>query len=325
MAKAPRVMFIGDLHLRFSNPEMRIDSYADEMKDLLVQSFRMAEDEGCEAVVFLGDIFHEHEVHSQIRNQTIDLLRTNPENGKPWKFSLHAIMGNHDLKYHNPEMLDQTALGTLSRVGLNIADSIPEHDIFCGHYQRKIEHVDFSHRKERIYALHAYVLPQHLASLGHGEYACIDDYPVHENCELVITGHYHDGYGIIERDDGVTFVNPGALSRAEATKSNMERSIQVAIVHLTKKLKVRLEKLDHKSADQMFDLDRIANRSEKIGAKKELAGKLMEMRREHRNISSENSIDVFRAFADEMHISPEAREKAVEQLQGVMLEKQKDR
>jgi exonuclease SbcD len=42
-------------------------------------------------------------------------------------------------------------------------------------------------------------------------------------CQLVTVGHYHGEQGIVAREDGVTFIAPGAVTRRKKTKENVGR------------------------------------------------------------------------------------------------------
>lgn len=305
-----KVLFIGDTHLRFINPARRIDNYFEEIKSLILQSFNIAKDRNCEAVVFLGDLFDKHDPHMQVINDIIDLFKIDNSTGSSWPFRIYAVIGNHDLKYHNTEMLDQTGLGVLSRTCIRIVNFIKKYSIFCGHYTRKIEFADFSNIEAKILALHAYILPQYLADFDRNSFMSINEFKVNPMTKIVITGHYHDGYGIIKRGDGVVFVNSGALTRCSATESNITRDIKVTLID-TESLEIEEIVLDFIPGEQIFDLIRIEEDQQKIVEKKELAMKLDQMRQEYREISKEDPIDAFKEFAKGIEISDDALELVI--------------
>ncbi len=53
---------------------------------------------------------------------------------------------------------------------------------------------------------------------------------VETTAQVIISGHEHIGFGIKRRDDGVLFINPGALCRLSAHHAEIERSVQVALL-----------------------------------------------------------------------------------------------
>jgi exonuclease SbcD len=57
---------------------------------------------------------------------------------------------------------------------------------------------------------------------------------VKTTARVTICGHEHLGFGIIKRDDGKWFINPGALCRESASEAEMQRQVQVAILEIKK-------------------------------------------------------------------------------------------
>lgn len=320
-----RILFIGDLHYHGENPPMRIDNCREEMQDLILQSLHMAEDKKCEAAVFLGDLFNHYEPGGSIRNEMIDLLSLNPDTGLPWYTKRYAVVGNHDLPGNNIQGLYRSAMGTLSRVGVQVQESIDDLSIFCGHYSYDIHQKDFSGRHEQIYALHAYILPDDLTLFQEDYYVPISRFKVGPACRLVITGHYHDGYGIVKRDDGVIFCCPGALSRREASKSNMTRDIQVALVTISDTdIDVSLEPLVFSPGDKIFDMQKVArHKAESHVDRSELARKLDEMRKLNVSEITANPRKDFEDFAATMGLSRKGVSKVLEVLEEVKSEKKK--
>jgi len=53
---------------------------------------------------------------------------------------------------------------------------------------------------------------------------------VETTAQIIISGHEHIGFGIKRRDDGVMFINPGALCRLSAHHAEIERQVQVALL-----------------------------------------------------------------------------------------------
>jgi len=57
---------------------------------------------------------------------------------------------------------------------------------------------------------------------------------VQTEARVTICGHNHLGFGIIKRDDGKWFINPGALCRESAHEAEMQRQVQVAILEIAR-------------------------------------------------------------------------------------------
>lgn len=319
-----RILFVGDIHYRGENPRMRLDDYRQEMKDLIAQCFRLADHRGCDAIVFLGDLFDVSEPTGGVRNEFIDIMSKDPESDSLWNTPKYAIVGNHDLPGNNIKGLYRSALGTLEKIGVRIEETIPELSIFCGHYSHDIHQKNFEDREEEIIALHAYVLPNDLAIMGEDYYVSINNFKVSPNCKVVITGHYHDGYGIIERDDGVLFVCPGSLCRLKASKSDLERDIQVAFVEIDNKVTVSLEKLDYVDAHDIFDMSAIEKyRESRMIDKSELSNKLKEMRQLNSIVASDDPKKDFTDFASTVGLSSDALSSVMNILDEISIERKR--
>lgn len=301
-----RLMFIGDLHFRCQNPELRIDDYKQDIMNCTLESFQIAEKMNCDKVILLGDIFDSAEPVGIIRNEVIDMFQGKSD-GTDWPFEIYAVIGNHDIIGHNLTTLKRTALGTLSRCGVKIVDEIREDGvgIFFGHFQDGIEQKDFSANDHDIYAMHSNILPETFVG---DEYVLIKDFKAHEKTRLVISGHYHPGYPTKVREDGVVFANPGAIARKAAIKSNIERELQVAVVDITPETcKMKMVKLKTaKPGSEIFNIEEAMEHSQKRKDKKDLVNKLDEIRKNNPIELSESPLTDFKKYAKKNNISDEA-------------------
>jgi exonuclease SbcD len=316
-------MFIGDLHWRGDNPPFRLAnySYRDDIKNCTLESLYLAEKEQCECVVLLGDIFDTNEPSGSIRNEVIDIFNYK-QNGEKWPFEIYAIIGNHDIVGHSKDTLYRTALGTLSKTSVKIVDQIDEYSIYCGHYNHKIEHQDHSSSNCRIYALHANILPQQLFD---ADCALISEFVVGKECQLVVSGHYHPGYEMIRRQDGVLFCNPGSISRDSATISNIERDIQVVIATINEKdINVKYHKLRNiKPGNEIFDLDAIFENKELKKDRKFLSIKLDEIRNTYRTQGAINPMDEFISFCNKNKVGDDVIQLVLNEYDSVVLEQKR--
>lgn len=84
---------LGDLHIRSSNPESRIDDYKEAMFEKL--KFVLEAAESYKATVLLpGDVFDNPVQSNKILTETISLLQE-------FDLNIHVIFGQHDLWYRN--------------------------------------------------------------------------------------------------------------------------------------------------------------------------------------------------------------------------------
>jgi exonuclease SbcD len=71
---------------------------------------------------------------------------------------------------------------------------------------------------------------------------------VRSDADLILTGHDHLGYGVVTRNDGKVFCNPGSITRISASISEIERPIQIAKITFNDNKKFEIELLRLESA-----------------------------------------------------------------------------
>ncbi len=160
---------------------------------------------------------------------------------------LYGIAGNHDIFGGNLQTLARTVLGFTARMGffrlLEPAERVrleaggiraclmgrPYHlDI-----DRRPRHLDYCVEKDTesdltIHLVHGMLLDKQQFP---GDYTLIDDLEK-TGADLVLSGHYHLGYGVLPRGDR-HYVNPGALVRLSNHHREIERSVRVALIDLS--------------------------------------------------------------------------------------------
>jgi DNA repair exonuclease SbcCD nuclease subunit len=253
-----RGLFIGDPHFKDGAVPNRKDNYLDSISLKFQESLEIARDLGLDYVVILGDLFNVQDPPGLVRNKVVEIL-SRGNNGIKWPFDIFLVVGNHDIYARNIKTIDRTAIKTLESAGLlKICEFSEEYGIYFGHYREGIEKTKFD-VKFPIIALHSYVVPTE-----YYDSILIKDFYINDTNKLVISGHYHYGYPIIERSPGVFFANPGSLGRVSSDDIN--HKIQVILVELKES---EIEKIEYiplkqaKQADLIFDIEAIKNRTSK--------------------------------------------------------------
>lgn len=223
-----KVLFVGDNHIDNVTPTSRSDNYMIACLEELQESLDIAKANQCNAVVFLGDLFHRMEVNARCRNKVLRILK-NDENGDPWPFKKLICVGNHDID-HNIQNLEKSALGTLLEAGvLDMVDEDIDLGITFGHFHSRLTHEIkdglFDDIKTPILVVHASVV----LSPYYGDYAIFDEMPLSPATKFVIAGHIHFPMESVRRD-GKIFINPGNVGRERATKENMSRVPKVLLL-----------------------------------------------------------------------------------------------
>ena len=278
-----RFIVTGDLHFRMENPRSRKDNYAVSLLAKLDEACAMAQKHNATAVIIPGDIFDSSSVGvSTISELAWAFQRLQKGYGVP----IWAISGNHDLPAGNKAALSRTPLGLLNKLGI-LRDIEKHPDMFnervnisgCGFdfktdteeglhqfnasdygYQTE-EGIVFDEGSVRIHVVHSMLMATSPTfSMRH---TLINQ--VETNADIIISGHYHEGFGIIRRKDGKLFINPGALCRLSASKAEMGRTVQVALLTIRSKTDFDAELIPLQSArpaEEVLDREAIVEKVE---------------------------------------------------------------
>jgi len=200
-----------------------LGNYTEAIAEKLTEALSIARDYPADYACILGDMFSHPDPKGEVRNAALHVLARG-NGGEAWPFPIICVVGNHDIAGHTTDTLEQTAIETFSKAGVvHLNADVPEHDLFLIHYQHGVEKETF-HSNATIWAAHSYIVPEPIM----GEYVTIDDFRVGPRTKLVISGHWHNGYPIVRRSDGVIFANPGSLGRPRIDDAGHD--VQVAIV-----------------------------------------------------------------------------------------------
>ena len=257
-----KFLIIGDVHYRAENPRSRLDNYQKAITAKLLEAFELAQEHKVTAILQTGDLFDSPGIAWDTVKQLALLL-----NGSPCPFI--TIPGTHDAWAHNLATLYRTPFSLLSALSI-IRDASAEglgfNDgdiLITGH--------GYNYETDTVVGQHQYTPPEHVNDAFHIHLVhamLLDHIPVEgmkhtlisqvdTNADVIVAGHVHYGLGhgnyIHRRDDGVLFVNPGALCRKEASWVEMERPVQVALLTVENG-RVKVELIPLKSARPGFEI-----------------------------------------------------------------------
>lgn len=227
----------GDLHWRGNNPRSRTDDYMQALTRKLNEVFSLARKHRAPLII-PGDIFNSPNTAWWVVGELIRLF-------SDFNLPIITIPGNHDLHGSNLESLARTPYGLLDLIDeIHDLSREPAYDFspwvrITGHgYTAETDTEagrgqflspdceDPGRSKAKIHVVHANLM---LTAPGHDmRHTLIAS--VETNADVIISGHYHPGFGIHRREDGVLFINPGALARTAATASDISRQVQVALL-----------------------------------------------------------------------------------------------
>ena len=268
-----KLLYVGDTHIRGTNPRNRTDSYKDALKSKLHEIHNIAANNGVQAILCAGDIFDKPEVSAGVLLEFADVFADSPV---PW----YTTPGNHDLYSYNLATYNRTSLALLERIVPNfhvlkdptqgvqfLVQGGGVVEITFTPYTSKIDKDGYGYSPEtrtpidwfKIHVAHGMLL-DHVPPFD--RYSLVQN--VETTADLVLTGHDHTGYGIYRRADGKTFVNCGSLTRLSASVAEIERTIQVLLIDVQPNKKYDLQLIPLETAKPGVEiLDRTKIEAEK--------------------------------------------------------------
>lgn len=231
-----KMLYLTDTHFRGSNPRSRVDNFSEALFTKLEWVVGEAIRRKVDVVVHGGDWFDNFEVASSIVARVLRILYPLVEAGIP----IISTVGSHDLHGYSLDSLGRTSVNLLSASGfVNLlvgGAAVAINDVcFYGLHHRLgsddpgrfvVSLSDDLHSLYRVMIVHDTIVEREVP----GEHWLVQD--VRVNADLVLSGHYHGGYRVYSRSDGVVFCNPGALARLDNTRVNRVRRPAVAYIEI---------------------------------------------------------------------------------------------
>lgn len=311
-----KFLFVGDLHLRGTNPRNRIDDYKEAVKAKLREVFSLAEAHHVKAILCPGDIWDRPEVSIGVLVEFMQVFRECP-------VDFYTCAGNHDIHGYNLDTYGRTSLRLL-------AELVPRFRVFTESEVMvfpdvAITFAPYSGRMDREgYGYDTHWMDDHLKiHVAHG--MLLDHTPpfdrftllkdVVTTADLILTGHDHNGYGIYRRADGTIFCNPGSLTRISASTGEIERPIQVALINVLDRETVDIELLALQSAkpgNEVLDRSKIEAEQKRQYAMEEFAALIQTGSGEKVLL---NIDDIMETIAQKEALAPEVVRKTLEKIQ----------
>lgn len=231
-----KLLEVGDIHARGTSPRNRLDDYTLALKRKMQEVFKLAQVHQVDAIICPGDVFDSYQVSIAVLLDFVNLFRQSP-------VPIFTTAGNHDLPSYNLETYYRTSLHLLEmlvpqlRVINDPSEAVVIKDLVqltFTPYSGKMDVAGYGYSPEGEAAQSDYfkVHTSHGMLLDHtppfDRFTLVQE--VETEADVVFCGHDHTGFGIFERQDGKTFVNLGSLTRLSASVTEMERTIQAALI-----------------------------------------------------------------------------------------------
>lgn len=354
--KALKIGFIGDPHQGEKTPRSRIDlDYQETLDKKAAEVQTICKKQGCSLLIETGDLFDRPRVSEEYYQRFLrrwNFLKSNEMlidtlNGKKNKVNaipMVGVIGNHDIFGNSLKNFEKTSLAVLEESGfITLVDKNPliiEQD----GYKIAITGSSYSPANEKA-PYEGYIVKEKLGDIhihivhGMGVVREVNDNIPHVDvksfakdtkADITIMGHDHLGFDPIEMD-GKWFVNPGALIRLNSAESELNRTVQMGVIEISKeddKVNFDIKMIPLKSAeksDKVFDLSKkqdgidkqnfdqkIKEAVEKVQVKSCTTIKdIVDDIAKDQNIDADIQKDLLEAFSDKMQNVP-AKVKADE-------------
>lgn len=249
----------GDLHYRGANPRARLDSFQNALRRKIYEVYDLASQHQAKAIIIPGDVFDGPSPGWGTAAELGMILQAAP-------CPVLVIPGNHDVWSGSPGSKYRTPFGMLGRLGIlwdlteepfetkNVEPFALDIDnvAITGHgftVETDTELGKGQFMPPKVHGLNIHVVHSMLMDHSPGfemRHTLISQ--VETTAQVIISGHEHVGFGIHRRDDGVLFINPGALCRLSAHHAEIERKVQVALLTVHEGKEVEAEIIHLKSA-----------------------------------------------------------------------------
>lgn len=221
-----KILITADWHVRGERPLCRTDEdWIESQRKTIAQIREAFFHNGCEQIWILGDLFDTPRCATAAVNMLIGELKKFPQN------SVKILCGNHDLKDHNYNNLEECSIGTLKKIFEDVPDVIANDGIGSMSVSAKPFALDDLQSNADVICTHQLTFPNEKARPMPGCGVLAQDLLDRwANAELIFTGDYHHGY--IYKEDWDTLpgryvVTPGCINIQKADELDYEPFVVV--------------------------------------------------------------------------------------------------
>jgi DNA repair exonuclease SbcCD nuclease subunit len=251
-----KFLFFSDPHFHNKNPINRIDNLLETALNKMKWIFEYADQNRISYIICGGDIFHRPSPSDEVANKVAKIFAKYADTQK-----IFYLIGNHECIGNNVDTINRCKIGMFKHYPniQFIGDHPIEFDdcILCGYnFSKENEcpevvdpvkdfNLDLKKGKKIICVVHSMIVDDKTIIID-GIRKTIHWDSIMTTADVVLTGHYHPGFGIKESKFGSYFVNPGAMVRTDASKTDINREPQIAVIKIKNgDLKIKLEMIPH--------------------------------------------------------------------------------
>jgi len=265
---------ITDLHLANKPPESRTDGYNDQIFKKLQYVFNYCVDKKLKYIALTGDLAHGHTISDELATRFAKLV-------SEYDIKILFVYGNHDIQGGNTNFIHKTNFGLLEIYPWFICvDKNPiviEDCLIAGYDYDKEKAIQSTwlmpdiqtklKYEKRILLTHPMIVNEATMIID-GKVKQVNVHEVETNADLMLCGHYHDGFVGAVRDIALNrdfcIVNPGSLARTAIDWNGREsKGPRFAHIKMGKKISVSFVKVPCLSHDKAFDVDKHRKQKER--------------------------------------------------------------
>lgn len=258
-----RIVYITDLHLRSSTPSSRKDNYLEQTLKVLDWVFRYATRIKATAIVCGGDLGHRWDWKISLINQAATVF-------KKYSIPFYTVIGNHDIPGKNYDVLPDTAIYLLAKLGIiKLISTDLNTPTTIGRFELHGFNADTPHTENllagkisvpdsdnvKVAVIHAAVGAENTPYCRGIKTLFIPDF------DFACFGDIHTGWPTFKSLTDCIMVNPGAATKL--TKAEIGRVPKLVILNSDKTFKE--VRLPYFKDEEMFDLEKLKEEEASIG------------------------------------------------------------
>jgi len=249
-----KILCGGDLHIRVTAPEHRIDDFVETQKEKIFWVLNLAKEEGCKIILFPGDVTDHSKLPYWIIRQYILMFRETPNRDKI------TVRGQHDMLYHvateNTPLMLMEAAKAISIVGIppkpyNIFNKETPIHIFGVSWEEEIPEIEKfgGQNTVDILLIHKMFVDEKLWE-GQEEYKRANIFLRETQWDLIVSGDNHQHFML--QSKGRFHVNCGSLMRQNIDQINHK---PVVYIYDTEERTLAPHYIPIRPAEEVFSID----------------------------------------------------------------------
>ncbi|WP_368504110.1 exonuclease SbcCD subunit D [Alkalihalophilus sp. As8PL] len=316
-----KFLYITDTHIRGTTPKNRKDSFSETLAEKIREVITMANKEQVDVLLHGGDVFDRPDLSPNVVGQFARLFMEA-------EMPIYAISGNHDTFGHNPDTISRTMLGLLDSFGLMTVIH-PDQPVLIEKNGLRIQisgqpyHYDLDQRDPKldyypnndhnadvlIHLAHSMLVEK---ALPEGIPHTLIDHIWGTTADVILTGHFHGGFGLKERD-GKWIGNPGAIARVNNHWSEINRQPQYVIgtIHPDASVELTLHPIEvAQKGEEVLDrtyLEKAVHQEEKLH-------EFVQQVKEHSEFKSLKMGDIIAEIAALSNVEEKVRQEALRRI-----------